>query len=265
MVDIDISPATGGGSGGVISLNGLMGALSIVAGTGITVTVGVTTITITNSGVTSVTNSDGTITISPTTGNVVASLNLGHANTWTALQTFGNDISFGGAQLNVTSLTTGQILEYNGTNWINANLPGVGIGDADNVIMDNVLDQSGNPNPTFYVCEPPPGSRDGDSFDWTWTLPDPGHANVARRYKTLTILNAGTPGDPNITIRLGFVTNDGKRRLIGGPFLYRSEAIDYGSYGILGNVSVMQLQSFFSSVWDMWMWDIVSVSQLPIT
>lgn len=38
--------------------------------------------------VTSVSNSDGTLTISPTTGAVVASLNLSHANTWTAQQTF---------------------------------------------------------------------------------------------------------------------------------------------------------------------------------
>jgi hypothetical protein len=38
-------------------------------------------------GVTSVSNSDGTLTISPTTGAVVASLNLGHADTWTAAQT----------------------------------------------------------------------------------------------------------------------------------------------------------------------------------
>lgn len=38
-------------------------------------------------GVASVSNSDGTLTISPTTGAVVASLALGHANTWTALQT----------------------------------------------------------------------------------------------------------------------------------------------------------------------------------
>ena len=35
----------------------------------------------------SVSNSDGTLTISPTTGAVVASLALGHANTWTGLQT----------------------------------------------------------------------------------------------------------------------------------------------------------------------------------
>lgn len=39
-------------------------------------------------GVTSISNSDGTLTISPTTGTVVASLALGHANTWTGQQTF---------------------------------------------------------------------------------------------------------------------------------------------------------------------------------
>lgn len=38
--------------------------------------------------VSAVSNSDGTLTISPTTGAVVASLALGHANTWTAAQTF---------------------------------------------------------------------------------------------------------------------------------------------------------------------------------
>lgn len=55
--------------------------------------------------VTSVSNTDGTLTISPTTGNVIASLNVNHINTWTALQTFGNNISMGGAQLNVAALT----------------------------------------------------------------------------------------------------------------------------------------------------------------
>lgn len=38
--------------------------------------------------VASVANSDGTLTVSPTTGSVVASLNLTHANTWIATQTF---------------------------------------------------------------------------------------------------------------------------------------------------------------------------------
>ena len=50
-------------------------------------------------GVTSVTNSDGTLTISPPTGLVVASLALGHANTWTGIQTFStaNGIVYSGA------------------------------------------------------------------------------------------------------------------------------------------------------------------------
>lgn len=69
--------------------------------------------------VASITNSDGTLTISPNTGAVVASLALGHANTWTALQTFGNNISIGGASVLVTSLATNNVLQYNGTNWVN--------------------------------------------------------------------------------------------------------------------------------------------------
>lgn len=69
-----------------------------------------------------VSNSDNTLTISPTTGAVVASLNLSHANSWAAVQTFANNISFGGATLDVgksTSLVTGDIIYYDGTNWIN--------------------------------------------------------------------------------------------------------------------------------------------------
>ena len=50
-------------------------------------------------GVTSVSNTDSSLTISPTTGAVVASLNTGHANTWTALQTFGTNISIGNINL----------------------------------------------------------------------------------------------------------------------------------------------------------------------
>ena len=68
--------------------------------------------------VSSVSNADGTLTISPTTGAVVASLALGNANTWTALQTFGNDISFGGATVDVTGLTAGLTLGTpDGTTW----------------------------------------------------------------------------------------------------------------------------------------------------
>ncbi len=43
-----------------------------------------------NPTIATVSNSDGTLTISPTTGSVVASLALGHANTWTGAQNFNN-------------------------------------------------------------------------------------------------------------------------------------------------------------------------------
>ena len=48
------------------------------------------------SGVTSISNSDGSLTISPTTGAAVASLNVGHANTWTAIQTYNAIPAFNG-------------------------------------------------------------------------------------------------------------------------------------------------------------------------
>lgn len=40
--------------------------------------------------VTSVANSDSTLTVSPTTGSIIASLNLAHANTWSAVQTMAS-------------------------------------------------------------------------------------------------------------------------------------------------------------------------------
>ena len=77
--------------------------------------------------VTSVSNSDGTLTVSPTSGAVVASLNLAHANTWSSLQTFGTDISFLGAQVS-GSIASGNLLYYNGTNWIGQSLASGGTG-----------------------------------------------------------------------------------------------------------------------------------------
>ncbi len=55
----------------------------------------------------SVSNSDGTLTISPTTGAVVGSLALGHANTWTAGQTFTNsDLLLLGSSTGATTFTS---------------------------------------------------------------------------------------------------------------------------------------------------------------
>ncbi len=62
--------------------------------------------------VSSVSNADGTLTISPTTGAVVASLNLGSANNWTALQQFAAGASttqlsaYSGLYVGTTATTT---------------------------------------------------------------------------------------------------------------------------------------------------------------
>lgn len=55
--------------------------------------------------VSSVSNSDGTLTISPTTGAVVASIALGHANTWSGQQTFVSPILGTPASGNGANLT----------------------------------------------------------------------------------------------------------------------------------------------------------------
>lgn len=75
----------------------------VVIGTGLSLsggTISVNAIT----GVSSVSNIDGTITISPTTGAVVASLALGHANTWTGQQTFNTSAPIFG------TMTAGSVL-----------------------------------------------------------------------------------------------------------------------------------------------------------
>ncbi len=69
----------------------------------------------------SVANSDGTLTISPTTGNVVASIALGHANTWTGTQIFPLTDAQGSAFTN--SLNNATTTLINGTK-ISGNISG---------------------------------------------------------------------------------------------------------------------------------------------
>ncbi len=91
----DTSPTITGGTLTTTSVNGV----TLTTGGGTTTFLnanGTYTTPAGGGGVTSVSNSDSTLTISPTSGAVVASLNLGNANTWTALQTFGTNISIGG-------------------------------------------------------------------------------------------------------------------------------------------------------------------------
>jgi hypothetical protein len=86
----------------------------------------------TGGGVSSVSNSDGTLTVSPTTGAVVASLALGHANTWTGTQTFGTitpttvsgNVNFSGAPtLTASPATTDNTTKIATTAFVNAYAP----------------------------------------------------------------------------------------------------------------------------------------------
>lgn len=82
------------GSGAVVfagspAFTGTPTAPTATVGTN-TTQVATTAFVIANAGsaaVSSVSNSDGTLTISPTTGAVIASIALGHANTWSGIQT----------------------------------------------------------------------------------------------------------------------------------------------------------------------------------
>jgi hypothetical protein len=66
--------------------------------------------------VNSVTNSDGTLTISPTSGSVIASLALGHANTWTGNQDFSGSTQIKlPVRAGYTSAAAGE-LGYDSTN-----------------------------------------------------------------------------------------------------------------------------------------------------
>ncbi len=110
-------------SGNLLYYNGtnLIGQ-SLSAGAGISVT----GTTIANTGALSVANSDGTLTISPTTGAVVVSLNLGHANTWAALQTLsaGMTVSAGTLTFAVVPQTSQDTFASNtgyGTGALNVN------------------------------------------------------------------------------------------------------------------------------------------------
>lgn len=69
--------------------------------------------------VNSVTNSDGTLTISPTTGSVVASLALGHANTWTGNQTSAKWIASTGFDISGAT-TAAHYLRNNGTDYVDS-------------------------------------------------------------------------------------------------------------------------------------------------
>lgn len=118
-------------NGTILNLtNPLIGGATITTSTlnGVTLTTGGSATTYLNGAgayttpagaISSVSNSDGTLTISPTTGAVVASLALGHANTWTGAQIFYNSTTTLGVGTVIAKDATHGILAayYNANNY----------------------------------------------------------------------------------------------------------------------------------------------------
>jgi hypothetical protein len=104
--------------------------------------------------VSSVSNSDGSLTVSPTTGAVVASLALGHTNTWTSTQNF--------AAVNATSFAG--IGAFPGiTSW------GAGAGNIPNGLPANSFSIIGPPTGgTSYAIQPPATASAGF---WKFSAP----------------------------------------------------------------------------------------------
>jgi hypothetical protein len=92
-------------TGGTIAASGT--SPIVVSATG---AISCPTCNVTGANVSSVSNADGTMTISPTTGAVVASINLAHANTWSASQTFSAAMTYGGVTLSNSVTGTGPMV-----------------------------------------------------------------------------------------------------------------------------------------------------------
>lgn len=89
------------------------------------------------SAVSSVSNSDSTLTISPTTGAIVASLNLAHANSWSALQAFNSGL---------TAYATSTIGDGTGTGGLTIS----GSGTSTNFTVKSLANAAG----TFVAADP---------------------------------------------------------------------------------------------------------------
>ncbi len=144
-----------------------------------------------NGGVLSVKNvaSDGTLTISPTSGNVQASLALGHANTWTATQTFPATDAQGSAIANsINSATTTLI---NGSK-ISGNISG----NAANVTGTVAVAHGGTGQTSFTNGQLLIGNSTGNTLAAGTLTPGSG-ISITNGSGTITIAATGAP--PNGT------------------------------------------------------------------
>jgi hypothetical protein len=182
-------------------------------------------------GIVGETSPNSTITISISGQNITFDINLSNANIWAALQTFGNNISIGGAQYDigkVSVLATGDIIFYDGTNWINlavgtgTQVLGVsgghpawvagGGGTVGNSVQDFELTTT---NPTLTLTYTPLAQGNYMlaayvrvvtaptvvSLEWTWS--DVTNAVTYHVWKTLTI---GVTGAGHIPIFINATT-----------------------------------------------------------
>lgn len=128
--------------------------------------------------VTSVSNSDSTLTISPTTGAVVASLNIGHANTFTAVQSvaigaIGATSTDGHALANATAAAAGAQqwsprMRWTGQGWKTGGTPGSQTVDW----IAEAVPVQGSANPTSYLGVS--SQINGAGFTRNWALTSAG-------------------------------------------------------------------------------------------
>lgn len=122
------------------------------------------------------------------TFNAITSI-TNQANTWTALQTFANNISFGGKQLSVSSLATNDVLTYNGTNWVNQQ-PSVGVSSVASYSQTGLAALVNN-----AINYTPP-------------------ATANKRYRISTMVNIKTLGAGDISVTVGFTDASGTAQSI---------------------------------------------------
>lgn len=109
---------------GVITNSAPDQIVTLSDGSGISVTGTYPNFTITNTspssgGTVTEIDTDSTLTGGPITITGTLGIDLTNPNVWSGLQTFDNNISFGGAQLNVGTLVRNDLLQYDGTYWVN--------------------------------------------------------------------------------------------------------------------------------------------------
>lgn len=71
-------------------------------------------------GAITVTTPNSTMSVGTSGQNLTLDINTANANTWTAVQTFGTNISILGIQFAGSAPTLNQVIQYNGTNWVAA-------------------------------------------------------------------------------------------------------------------------------------------------